>query len=114
MRSLKKENKFGISLEIAEKIIEEAKKDNLMNFKGLSVHIGSQILDVNKFELTFKYLSNIYKKHPEFKTIDLGGGLGIQYTTEDKTPSHKAFATLIKKYFGNLNIKILILTNYKY
>ena len=104
----KKENKFGISLEIAEKIIEEAKKDNLMNFKGLSVHIGSQILDVNKFELTFKYLLDIYKKHPEFKTIDLGGGLGIQYTTEDKTPSHEAFATLIKKYFGNLNIKIII------
>ena len=104
----KKENKFGISLEIAEKIIEESKKDSLMNFKGLSVHIGSQILDVNKFDLTFKYLSDIYKKYPEFKTIDLGGGLGIQYTTDDKTPAYSDFVKLIKKYFGNLDIKIIV------
>ncbi len=79
-----------------------------MNFKGLSVHIGSQILDVNKFDLTFKYLSDIYKKYPEFKTIDLGGGLGIQYTTDDKTPAYSDFVKLIKKYFGNLDIKIIV------
>ena len=104
----KKENKFGISLEIAEKIIEKAKKDKLLNFKGLSVHIGSQILDVDKFELIFKYLAEIYKKYPEFKTIDLGGGLGIQYRINDKKPSCKDFMELICKYFGNINVKIII------
>lgn len=104
----KKENKFGVGVDIAKSIIQEAMDDELMNFKGLSVHIGSQILDINKFEATFEYLANIYKQYPQFTTIDLGGGLGIQYRQEEKTPSHEDFTKLIKKYFNNNSIKIII------
>jgi len=104
----KKENKFGIDIYIAKSIIDIAKADKLMNLKGLSVHIGSQILDINKFEATFEYLANIYKQYPHFTTIDLGGGLGIEYRNEDKLPSHENFIRLIKKYFGNNDIKIII------
>lgn len=104
----KKENKFGVSINIAEEIIKKAKNDSLINFKGLSIHIGSQILDVSKFELAFKFISEIYKSHPEFTTLDLGGGIGIQYREEEKTPSHEEFAKLIKKYFNNIKAKIII------
>lgn len=104
----KKENKFGITIEVANKIIEEAKKDNLLNFKGLSVHIGSQILNVNDFELTFQYLKKLYENYPEFTTIDLGGGLGIEYRENDKTPSHEEYVKLISKYFKDTNLQILI------
>jgi diaminopimelate decarboxylase len=104
----KKENKFGVDIKIAELILLEAKKDNLMNVKGLSIHIGSQILDANKFELAFEYLANIYKQHKEFTTVDLGGGLGIQYKEDEQTPSHNTFTELVQKYFGKLNVEVII------
>ena len=95
----KKENKFGIDFDTAKELIELAGKNNLLNLKGLSVHIGSQILDTTRFEATFQYLAEIYKKYSDFTTIDLGGGLGIEYKTTDKTPSYSDYVQLIKKYF---------------
>lgn len=103
----KKENKFGIDFDTAKELIELAGKNNLLNLKGLSVHIGSQILDITRFEATFQYLAEIYKKYSDFTTIDLGGGLGIEYKTTDKTPSYSDYVQLIKKYFNN-NLKIIV------
>jgi diaminopimelate decarboxylase len=102
----KKENKFGVRLDIAEKIYKEC--DNFCNFKGLSVHIGSQILKIEKFEEVLKYLINIYNRYPQWTTLDLGGGLGIEYKTDQKAPSKDDFISLIKKYFGDYKGKIMV------
>lgn len=104
----KKENKFGIDFDTAKELIELANKNDLLNLKGLSVHIGSQILDITRFEATFEYLAEIYKKYLSFTTIDLGGGLGIEYKTTDKTPSYSDYVRLIKKYFNNDNLKVIV------
>ena len=104
----KKENKFGIDFDTAKELIELANKNDLLNLKGLSVHIGSQILDITRFEATFEYLAEIYKKYPNFTTIDLGGGLGIEYKTTDKTPSYSDYIQLIKRYFNNDSLKIIV------
>jgi diaminopimelate decarboxylase len=104
----KNENKFGVPLETAEKIYEEATKVKYLNFKGLSVHVGSQILDSSVFELVFEYLKEIYDKYPQWTSIDLGGGLGIEYKEEHKTPSKEEYINMIKKYFGKYEGKIMI------
>ncbi|MDR0423588.1 MAG: diaminopimelate decarboxylase [Rickettsiales bacterium] len=103
----KRENKFGVPFEIAEKIYNEAKPNDLLNFKGVSVHIGSQILNINKFEEVLKFLSEVYKKY-SWQSVDLGGGLGIEYETNQKTPSKEEFVALIRKYFGDYKGKIMI------
>ena len=59
----KKENKFGVNIEVAKKIFNEVKNSaeisKMLNFNGFSVHIGSQILDLKVFEEMFKFLKNI-------------------------------------------------------
>ena len=104
----KKENKFGLDLETVEEIIKLSKGNKLLSLKGLSVHIGSQITKLDKFEETFKFLLEIYENHPEFTTIDLGGGLGIQYREDDLIPSYEKFAKLIAKYFNSKPLKIIV------
>ncbi len=104
----KEENKFGVDIKVVKEIIEEAKNDENLNFKGLSVHIGSQILNINNFEKTFKVLSKIYEKNPQFTTIDFGGGVGIQYRENEKAVSREEFVKLIKKYFSNFKGKIMM------
>ena len=55
---------------------------------GFSCHIGSQILDVSLFEDAFEILTNLIKETEgrgfEFKTVDFGGGIGIDYINGDE------------------------------
>ena len=77
------ENKFGISMEDMDKVIDMAGTLPHVKFVGLHFHIGSQILDMGDFvalcnrvnELQEKlYASQIIVEH-----INVGGGLGIDY-----------------------------------
>ncbi|MDR3290135.1 MAG: diaminopimelate decarboxylase [Rickettsiales bacterium] len=104
----KKENKFGVPVEIAEKISAESKNEKFLNFKGISVHVGSQILEPSVFELVGEFLREIYAKHSEWTTLDLGGGLGIEYREEHKTPSKADYTNIVKKHLGDLKVKIMI------
>ena len=77
------ENKFGISMEDMDKVIDMAGTLPHVKFVGLHFHIGSQILDMGDFvalcnrvnELQEKlYARQIIEEH-----INVGGGLGIDY-----------------------------------
>ncbi len=84
------ENKFGISLEMLDKVIEHCLTSPNINLQGLHFHIGSQIT-VNE---PFKHLChkiNELQKHYEaqgikFASINVGGGLGIDYDNPDANP----------------------------
>ncbi len=51
--------------------------------RGLHVHVGSQILDVEPFAQSVAPLAAL----GEFEVYDLGGGLGARYTYADHPPS---------------------------
>ncbi|WP_238219071.1 diaminopimelate decarboxylase [Tsukamurella pulmonis] len=62
---------------------------------GLHSHIGSQIFDVDGFEIAARRVLELLRdvvarfgaeKTAQLGTIDLGGGLGIAYTTHDDPP----------------------------
>lgn len=68
--------------------------DNL-RLVGLHSHIGSQIFDVNGFEIAARRVLELLRdvvsrfgaeKTAQLGTIDLGGGLGISYTSHDDPP----------------------------
>ena len=100
----KKDNKFGVSVEVGEKIFGEVEGDNeikkYIHFNGFSVHIGSQILDISVFEKLFIFMQKLYQKYNNtFSTIDFGGGIGIKYVDTDKTININEYVKLIKQYF---------------
>ena len=51
--------------------------------RGLHVHVGSQILDVEPFAQSVAPVAAL----GEFPVYDLGGGLGARYTYDDQPPS---------------------------
>lgn len=84
------ENKFGISMEDMDKVIELAATMNHVNFVGLHFHIGSQILDMGDFialcnranELQDKLESHCIR----IEHVNVGGGLGIDYAHPNRQP----------------------------
>ena len=91
------DQKFGFSLtggDAAEAIRRIAACSGL-RLVGLHSHIGSQIFDPAGFEVAahrvVRLLADTVQAHPELAdtltTLDLGGGLGIAYTSaDDPTP----------------------------
>lgn len=102
-----KKNKFGIDAKKLDEAIALIKTCEYLNFNGLSIHIGSQLTKLEDFEKAFSFVKEIYKKHPEFKTVDLGGGLGINYNNGEII-SKSEYVGLIAKYFADFNGKIII------
>lgn len=84
----KKENKFGVSMKLLPDIVNVLKNMTHVRLKGLHVHIGSQITDVAPFEeacgRALEVMNTLHAMGmDECKTLNLGGGFGIQYNDED-------------------------------
>ncbi|MFF2504480.1 diaminopimelate decarboxylase [Streptomyces sp. NPDC058067] len=84
------DQKFGIALaggQAAEAVRRALKLDGI-ELIGIHSHIGSQIFDMAGFEVAARrvvsLLAEVRDEHGiELPEIDLGGGLGIAYTSDD-------------------------------
>ncbi|WP_026066187.1 diaminopimelate decarboxylase [Actinoalloteichus spitiensis] len=91
------DQKFGFSLAggAAAEAARRVLRARGLRLVGLHSHIGSQIFDLAGFELAAKrivgLLSDLHDEHgaqamADLDTLDLGGGLGIAYTEQDRVP----------------------------
>jgi diaminopimelate decarboxylase len=83
-------SKFGVSPEEALGIVARA-RDAGLEVLGLHVHLGSQLVDEGPGRLAVEWLAGLAaearaKLGWSPRVVDLGGGLGIRYVTEDPEP----------------------------
>lgn len=98
------ENKFGMNLTMLPEIIETLKKCNHLRLIGLHFHIGSQITDLNIFKNLCTRVNEIQslfrQKGYRIEHLNLGGGLGINYSKPDEEAivDFTGFFSLFKKF----------------
>ena len=84
------ENKFGIAMRDMEDVIELAQGMSNVEFVGLHFHIGSQILDMGDFAALCNRINDLQaqldRKKIKLENINVGGGLGIDYTHPNRVP----------------------------
>lgn len=84
------ENKFGINLEKVPEAVEKAKSLPGIKLKGMHFHIGSQILEMDDFKALCNRINELqewFRRHGvKLETINVGGGLGIDYEHPHKHP----------------------------
>ena len=101
------ENKFGIHLSMLENAVDFTTKSENLNLVGLHFHIGSQITIMEPFKMLchkINELTEYYKnKGIEFKIINVGGGLGIDYDNPDENPIPD-FKSYFDTLLSNLNL----------
>ena len=104
----KKENKFGVNLKTFIRIVNNYRGSKYIEMSCLSVHIGSQITSHKPFKKMLNVVKkSIQKTNHSFEYIDLGGGMGIQYSPKDKKLNYKIYCKLIEKFLKPLNTQII-------
>ncbi|MEU8420425.1 diaminopimelate decarboxylase [Micromonospora sp. NPDC048835] len=98
------DQKFGFSLaggaaaNAAFKILDE----DVLELRGLHSHIGSQIFDASGFEVSARRVLALQAqirdaRGVELPELDLGGGFGIAYTTQDDPATPQDLAKRLRK-----------------
>lgn len=98
------DQKFGFSLAggAARVALDRIIADGVLELRGLHSHIGSQIFEADAFELAahrvLKLQSDIRDAHRvQLPELDLGGGFGIAYTSQDSPRSTAELADALRR-----------------
>ena len=103
-----KSDKFGLNYKNCINFCKKINNLNNLKLDGLSVHIGSQITSVKPFQQVFKVLNKIISETKiNFKFIDLGGGMGISYSNNEKKLDLNQYAKLVDKFLKNKKTQII-------
>lgn len=97
-------HKFGLDWAAARRLYLAQRKTRWTVWRGISAHIGSQIVTLAPFRRALsrvaQYVRELQREGIDLTYLDFGGGLGIRYTRET-APARKqyarALATLVRK-----------------
>lgn len=106
-----KENKFGIAMEQVRESYALAARLPGLKVQGVSMHIGSQLTSLTPFRQAFRVMlalvAELRAAGHSIETLDLGGGLGIPYDSENTPPDPVAYAEAVKTEIGAFDGKLL-------
>ncbi len=95
------DSKFGFALETGEAMeaVKAALQMSNIKLRGLHCHIGSQIFDIDPFELAADVMLKLFadikaQTGAELEELNLGGGFGIKYLESD---SPKPYGDYMKR-----------------
>ena len=97
------DSKFGFALINGDfyKAIEKVKEYKNIELVGIHAHIGSQIFEIKPFldevEIMLKLVKEVNENNIDINLteVDLGGGIGVYYTEEDKPKTISEFCEAI-------------------
>ena len=106
-----KENKFGIAIEEAEDVYQQAQQMSNIEITGVDCHIGSQLTSVEPFVDALKrvlaLIDHLATLGINLHHLDVGGGLGITY--KDETPPTPAeYAAALTGLLEGRQIEVLM------
>ena len=109
----KSENKFGIPISRAREVYAMAASMPGLKVIGIDVHIGSQLTDLEPFELAYQKVAELTEQlradGHSIERLDLGGGLGIPYERSNEAPPLPSeYGALVKRTVGHLGCEIEI------
>lgn len=100
----KKDSKFGLPMddEIIYPSIKAAIDSEYVEFKGVHFHVGSQLFEVRPFLEATDTILNLMKQTKErfgctMTELNLGGGYGATYTTEERKPYSYFLTPMMEK-----------------
>lgn len=106
-----KDNKFGVDITTAPELYADACACSHINPIGIDCHIGSQLTEISPFvdalERVLALKAQLAEIGVDIHHLDLGGGLGIQYTDEAPPEIQDYISALIEK-LDDSSVEVII------
>ena len=109
------EHKFGVPMREAPELYRQGATSRHLKAAGVSVHIGSQIVDVDPFRDAMQRVASLVRSlrrdGHDIRYVDAGGGLGISYAKNPKGnfPARvKSYASAIVRPLQRLGVHVLL------
>ena len=109
----KAENKFGIAIDKALPLYKQAMALPNIRVQGVSVHIGSQLTSLAPFRAAYaRVRALVVELRAEgipLETIDLGGGLGVPYVSDESAPPLPSdYGHMVTELFADFDSRIIL------
>ncbi|MBV8439300.1 MAG: diaminopimelate decarboxylase [Hyphomicrobiales bacterium] len=109
----KSENKFGVPISRAREVYARARALPGLAIRGVDMHIGSQITDLEPFDSAFALIADfvavLRADGHAIEHVDLGGGLGIPYRTDNNPPPFpQAYADIVARHTRSLDCRVYL------
>ncbi len=111
-----RDNKFGMDDSFLPELIEILRSNpESLNLRGLTLHIGSQLLELTSLkeaiEKTKAVFLDLKSKGFTLDRFDVGGGIGINYQTDDETSERKLlseYAAMVDSLLSDLGVEVIL------
>jgi diaminopimelate decarboxylase len=107
----KKETKFGVDIERAERFFDAYGADKHARLAGIHMHIGSPVNDtqpyVEAIGKCLELIDRLRAKGFAIEVLDLGGGFGADYETDEAPPAAE-YAEAILPLLRGRDLKIML------
>ena len=106
-----KENKFGIDIAEAPEVYARAAAMPNLDIHGVDCHIGSQLTSVSPFldalDRVLALIDTLAEQGISIRHLDMGGGLGVTYETE-QPPQPAQYAEALIERLGGRKLELIL------
>jgi diaminopimelate decarboxylase len=107
----RRHHKFGVDWAQARKMYLAHRDSKWIEWQGIGSHVGSQVLSLTPYRQALRklygYVRDLEANGVRLRYVDIGGGLGVRYTTENP-PDARAFAQVLAQETRGLGRHLLI------
>jgi diaminopimelate decarboxylase len=103
-------NKFGVPIADVPAMYDRLSRLEGLDLVGVALHIGSQLRDLAPLEEAYdrigRLVVDVRARGHVVSRVDLGGGLGIPYQTDDVVPTLDAYAAMVAQVTLDWNVEL--------
>ncbi|HWU01534.1 MAG TPA: diaminopimelate decarboxylase [Novosphingobium sp.] len=107
----KAENKFGVAYDRAGGIYARLSALPGLQMRGLAVHIGSQLSQLQPLEDAFAKMGELMRairaNGQSITHMDLGGGIGVPYKADEVFPSPAEYAAMVARVTADWGVTLM-------
>ena len=107
----KSENKFGVPIDQAADLFCALAQENALDLRGVAMHIGSQLADLEPLETAFgkmgSLIAEIRRRGGSVTHADLGGGVGVPYKEGERFPSPAEYGAMVARVTRDWNVRLM-------
>ena len=107
----KAENKFGVPIDQAPAIFARLAGTPGLNLRGVAIHIGSQLSTLAPLEAAYarigQLVAELRASGHTITHVDLGGGLGVPYRTDDVVPSPADYGAMVARATHGWDVELM-------